>query len=137
MVIDLHRRLDEAVVDVGGRDVLHVTQPRRQRQAGRIALGLRRDVEIDGTLQPFARAGHLGEARRRDEQRAGEHNPDENNAFHRTPPPAGEQWQRNDASRPIMSITKDSRHIDDELKRWLKNAYELTRDARVRRGIPV
>ena len=36
-----------------------------------------------------------------------------------------------------MSITKDSRHIDDELKRWLKNAYELTRDARVRRGIPV
>ena len=61
MVIDRHRRLDQPRVDVGGRDVLDVAQPRRQRHAGRVARGLGGDVEIDGTLQPFARAGNLGE----------------------------------------------------------------------------
>ncbi len=64
LVIDLHRRLDQAIVDIGGRGVLHVTQTHRQRHAGRIALGLSGDVEIDCALQSFARAGNLREAGR-------------------------------------------------------------------------
>ena len=98
MVIDLHRRLDHALVDVGRRHVLHVTEARRQRQAGRVALGLGGDVEINGPLQPFARAGDLGEARRGGEQRACEHHPHESDAFHRIPPlqdeTAGHETQR-------------------------------------------
>jgi len=85
--IDLHRRLDQSVVDVHAFHVLDVTEPRRQRHTGDVALCLRSDVEINGPLQPVARAGNLCEAGRRREQRACEHNADESDGFHRNPPP--------------------------------------------------
>jgi hypothetical protein len=49
------------------------------------------DVEIDRALQPFSRAGNLGESGRGGEQRACEHNP-QSNAFHRTPPCLSVFW---------------------------------------------
>ena len=52
MVIDLHRRLDHARVDIGGRRVLHVAETRRQRQTGRIALRLRVDIKLTARCNP-------------------------------------------------------------------------------------
>jgi hypothetical protein len=105
MMIDLHRRLDHALVDVGVSGVLHVPDAHRQRQTRRIALRLRGDIEVHRALQPFARAGNLGDRRRRGEQRASKQNPDKGNACHRSPPVAGGKWTGSDASRPDMNIT--------------------------------
>jgi hypothetical protein len=64
MVIHLHRRLNQAVADFGGSHVFHIAQTQRQRQSGRIALGLRSNIAIDFPLQSFARAGNLRETGR-------------------------------------------------------------------------
>jgi hypothetical protein len=98
MEIDLHRCLDQTLIDVGGRHVLHVTQPRGQRHARGVAPGLSGDVEVDGALQPFAGAGNLREASRRDEQRAREHDRHKSNAVHRFLPQP--KWRRNNVNFP-------------------------------------
>ncbi len=59
VIIDLQRLVDEAPLDIRRGDVLPIADVARERQAGKIALGLGRDVEIDGLLQAPARAGHF------------------------------------------------------------------------------
>ncbi len=83
LVVDLHRLLDQALVDVRRLKVLDVTQPLRERQAGNVALGLRGNVEIGSGLESFARARDLRMTDSRGEQCARERHPFKAEAIHR------------------------------------------------------
>ena len=84
MMVDLHRHLDLALVNVGVGHVLHIAGAGRERHAGRIALRLGRDIEVNRALQPFARARHLGIACRRGKQCSDQNHSHEGKTFHRS-----------------------------------------------------
>src|ERR1700733_77409 len=83
MVVDLHRLLDQAVVDVRGLEVLDVRQPLGERQAVSVALGLSGYVQIGSSLKSFARTGDLGVTEAWGEQSDCERRPSESETIHR------------------------------------------------------